>query len=394
MSQNNLAAISTPTEMFKDSFQHFTTECRDFVDTVAKYEKDDKYERVKISDLTVFPLVDVEDEMDANLPSYLDEVVADTISNLQLGISFTDSNGFTYRLPLRETAKKSLLDRAKISGASLERLSRAQLCTVLNMCYRLYSNSSTLIYLNNDKIAAVLSGDSKDFSILPLKNLLETLHEKFDELSFRFQFVDGYIDHYYCFSRYEILDGDLLDGYKKALKEHNISFNPSNMRAAVQFSSSNVGMSTAKVSSYIKTDNHYLPLGTACFIPHRGGKTVDDFKENLKGMFGSYQEALIDLTKLMNIELQHPVDVMTKICQKLKYPKNESIEAIRLFETYAGKGTTAYDVYCALSEVLFNCTASKVEETKTLIYSEDLPKVLSFSEKDWHKLDTPLKFSW
>lgn len=394
MSQNNLSTISTTFEMFKDSFHHFTTDCRDFVDTVEKYEKNDKYERAKISDLKVFPLVDVEDEMEANFNSSLGEVVADTMSNLQLGISFTDGDGFTYKLPLRETAKKSLLDRAKVSGASLERLSRAQLCTVLNMCYKIYSNSSTLIYLNNDKIAAVLSGDSKDFSVLPLNNLLETLHEKFNELSLRFQFVDGYIDHYYCFSRYEILDGDLLDGYKKALKEHNISFNPNSMRAAVQFSSSNVGMSTAKVSAFIKTDNHYLPLGTACTTPHRGGKTIDDFKEHLKGMFGSYQEAVIDLTKLMDIELQNPVDVMTKICQKLKYPKEQSIEAIRLFETYAGKDTTAYDVYCALGEVLFNCSASKIDKTKTLIYSEDLPKVLGFSEKDWNKLDTPLKFSW
>lgn len=394
MSQKNLATIPTPTEMFKDAFRHFTTDCRDFVDKVAEYELNDKYTRAKISDLTVLPLVDVEDEMDANFPPYLEEAVADTLSNLQLGISFTDADGIDYTLPLRETAKKSLLDRAKISGASLERLSRAQLCTVLNMCYRLYSNSSTLIYVNNNKIAAVLSGDSKDFSVLPLNSLLKALHDKFDELSFKFRFVDGYIDHYYCYSRYEILDGDLLDSYKEALKAHNIHFNSGNMKAAVQFSSSNVGMSTAKVSSFIKTDNHFLPLGTACFTPHRGGKNIDDFRENLKGMFGSYQEALLNLTKLMDIKLQYPVDVMTKICQKLKYPREQSIEAIRLFESYAGKGTTAYDVYCALGEVLFNCTASKVAETKTLIYSEDLPKVLGFSEKEWNKLDSPLKFSW
>ena len=380
--------------MLSDSYFFFTRDCRAFVDTVAEYEKNDKYARAKISDLKVFSLVDVEDELDANFDTCLSEAVADTISNLQLGISFTDDGGFTFTFPLRETAKKSLLDRAKISGASLERLSREQLSTVLNMCYKLYSASSTLVYLNNNKVAAVLSGDSKDFSALPLNSLLNVLHTKFDELSFRFQFIEGYLDHYYCFSKYEIVNGDLLEKYQEALREHNVSFNPNSMRAAVQFSSSNVGMSTAKVSSYIKTDVHYIPLGTACATPHRGGKTIDDFNENLKGMFGSYQEALLDLTKLMDIELKHPVDVMTKICQKLKYPKEQSIEAIRLFESYAGNGTTAHDVYCALSEVIFNCTASNVKETKTLIYSEDLPKVLGFSEKDWHKLDSPLKFSW
>ncbi|MCH5191880.1 MAG: hypothetical protein J1F23_06910 [Oscillospiraceae bacterium] len=394
MSQNNVSTNLILTEMRKDNFSHFTTDCRDFVDTIEIYENLDKYARGKVSDIEIFPLVGVGDTLNANFPAHYDDVVNDTKENLQLGISFTDEDCFTYKLPLRETAKKSLLDRAKISGASLERLSRSQLSSVLNMCYKLYSNSSTLIYVNNDKVAAVLSGDSKDFSILPLRKLLESLHEKFDELSFRFQFVDGYLDHYYCLCKYEIVDGDLLDSYKKALDAHKIPYDARRMKAAVQFSSSNVGISTAKVSSFIKTDNHFLPLGTACSTPHRGGKTIDDFKESLKGMFGSYQEALVDLTRLMDIQLNHPVDVMTKICQKLKYPKAQSIEAIQLFESYAGNGTTAYDVYVALGEVLFNCSAANFEKAKTLIYAEDLPKVLGFSDKEWRKLDTPLQFSW
>lgn len=401
MSNNNVTTNTTsqqltllPPKMFNDCYEFSTCSGREFVDTVQLFEREDKYTRVNIADVSVFPLVDVEDELDANLDSSFDEAVADTKVKLKLGISFTDEDGTTFNYPLRETARKSLFDRAKISGQSLDRLTKAKLCTVLNMCYELYPQNSTLVYFNNKKVSAVLSGDDIDFSVMPLTSLLDVLHTKFDELSFEFRFLKGYLDHYYCFSQYEIVDSNLLESYQEALKAHNIPFNPRTMKAAVQFLSSNVGMSSAKVSAFIKNDDHLIPLGTACAVQHRNGKTVEDFKNSLVGMFGSYQEALMDLTKLMDIKLKYPVDVMKKICKKLKFPMEQANGAIKLFESYAGNGTTAYDVYCALGEVIYNCTVSKVAETKVLLYSEDMPKVLAYTDEVWKDLDIPVKDTW
>lgn len=398
---NNVTTNSTakqltllPPKMFNDRYEYFTLNCREFVDTVKEFEKDDKYTRVNIADMSVFPLANVEDELEAELDTSLDEAVADTKCNLKLGISFTDEDGSTFKFPLRETARKTLLDRAKISGPSLERLTKSKLCSVLNMCYELYPNNSTLVYFNNNKISAVLSGDDIDYSVMPLASLLEVLHTKFDELSFEFKFLKGYLDHYYCFSQYEITDSNLLDSYQQALRTHNIPFSSSRMKAAVQFLSSNVGMSSAKVSSFIKNDDCLIPLGTACAVQHRNGKNVEDFKNSLVGMFGSYQEALMDLTKLMDIKLKYPVDVMKKICKKLKFPMEQASSAIKLFESYAVNGTTAYDVYCALSEVIYNCTVSNVAETKVLLYSEDMPKVLAYTDEMWKELDVPVKDTW
>lgn len=405
MSTNNVTTNNTttsvpvqttllPLKMFNDAYRFYSLSCKEFIDTVKEYESEDEYKRVVISGLSVFALEDAGDEIDANIPSALSEASGDTMMHLRLGIEF-ESEGETYVYPLRETAKKSLLDRAKINGASLEKLSRSQLSTVLNMCYRLYPESNSLVYINNNKVNAVLSGDTKDFSVLPLTDLLNVLHNKFKDLSFNFQFVEGYLDHWYCFSKYDITDSNLLEKYQEALTTHGIPFNPRRMKAAVQFASSNVGMATAKVTSFLKNEDRYIPLGTACQTQHRGGKTVEDFENSLMGMFASYQEALTDLTKLMDIKLKHPVDVMTKVCQKLKYPKEQSIEAIQLFQSYAEPNkTTAYDLYCALGEVLFNCRTSKIEETKTFIYAEDMPKVLGYSEREWKKFDSPLSDGW
>lgn len=381
-------------EMFNDIWCSVTNNPSEFVKKIQEYETKDDYVRVPISNLKVFPLLDVEDELDADFPSSLADAVADTMNHIQLGLSFTDADGNEYMYPLRETAKKSLLDRAKINGPSLERLSRTKLSSVLNMCYALYPKAETLVYINNNKVNAVLSGDLNDFSVLPLVALVNALHKKFNDLSFKFRFIEGFIDHYYCFSKYEIVDGDLLDSYKDALNRHNIPFNPKKMSAAVQFASSNVGLSTAKVSALIKSDDHFIPLGTACQVQHRGGKTIEDFENSLNGMFGSYQEAINGLTKLMDIKLKHPVDVMIKVCKKLKLPSDQCSGAIKLFESYADNNSTAYDVYVALGEVIYNCTISNVPETKTLIYTEDITKALGYSEREWNKLDAPLKTSW
>lgn len=382
-------------EMVNDIWCAMTKDPNEFIKFIRDYEKNDKYVRVTVSDIAISPLVDLEDEIDADFPSELADAVNDTQNHLQLYATFKDENEVEYKLPLRETAYKSLLDRARINGSSLSRFEKSQLSRVLNMCFNLYPKTYALCYINNNKVNAVLSGDTQDFSVLPLKDLVETLHKRFTELSFNFRFIEGYIDHYYCFSKYEITDGNLLDTYKKALDDNKIPYNSSKLSAAVQLVSSNVGLSTARVSAFIKNDDHYIPLGTACQVQHRGGKTVEDFENSLNGMFGSYQEAIIGLTKLMSIKLNHPVDCMVAVCRKLKLPYEQCRGAIALFESYASCGNmTAYDVYVALGEVIFNCTISNVSETRTLFITEDITKALGFSENDWHKFDAPLKTSW
>ena len=57
------------------------------------------------------------------------DAIADTADNLGLAIQV----GGRY-FPLRDTAYKSLLDRAKINGTALPKLARAKLAEVLNSC--------------------------------------------------------------------------------------------------------------------------------------------------------------------------------------------------------------------------------------------------------------------
>ena len=117
------------------------------------------------------------------------ESVEDTAENLGLAMRV---DGSYY--PVRSTAYKSLLDRAKISGSALPKLSRQRLASVLNDCLELYS-SETLLLIRDEKISAAHSGDSMDYSVLPIDELLKVLTKKLDDRFPGSMFQGGYRDH-------------------------------------------------------------------------------------------------------------------------------------------------------------------------------------------------------
>jgi hypothetical protein len=91
---------------------------------------------------------------DANVS---EEAIEDTAQNLGLALQMDAGPLF----PLRDTAWKSLLERAKIGGTALPKLSREELARVLNTCLALFE-SEALLLIRNEKVAAVHSGDARD----------------------------------------------------------------------------------------------------------------------------------------------------------------------------------------------------------------------------------------
>ena len=115
--------------------------------------------------------------------------IEDTAENLGLALQV---EGAYY--PVRSTAYKSLLDRAKINGTALPKLSRQKLASVLNDCLALYS-AETLLLIRDEKISATHSGDSMDYSVLPIDELLKVLTRKLDDRFAGNVFQGGYCDH-------------------------------------------------------------------------------------------------------------------------------------------------------------------------------------------------------
>ena len=94
----------------------------------------------------------------------------DCIENMGLVINW-DGECF----PLRTTAFKSLLDRAKINGTALSKLKREDLAKTLNACFKLHDADALLLF-REQKISATHSGDKKYYSVLPIDELLESIN--------------------------------------------------------------------------------------------------------------------------------------------------------------------------------------------------------------------------
>ena len=148
----------------------------DYHDTLTRQTQ---WLRTPVKKLRVMPIEDAPPLfIDRSLFDFdvSEEAVADTASRLGLAIRTEDNPFFR---PLRDTAWKSLLDRAKINGTALTKLSREDLANIINTCLALFG-SDALLLIRHEKVSAVHSGDTRDYSILPIDALLSYLKNGLD----------------------------------------------------------------------------------------------------------------------------------------------------------------------------------------------------------------------
>lgn len=199
--------------------------------------KKSRWVKCKVSDLRLEPLGKTSPligNLSAFAPGTSCEAVEDTAENLGLAMRV---DGELY--PMRMTAYKSLLDRAKIGGTALPKLSREVLANVLNACLALYS-SEALLLIREEKISAVHSGDETDYSVLPIDQLITTLQAKLDSRFPGNKFDTGYCDHSFVSASWKMPDQkeDLLGAYTKLLASQGKGSMASRLMPGIRFMTS------------------------------------------------------------------------------------------------------------------------------------------------------------
>lgn len=306
--------------------------------------------------------------------------IEDTVDNLGLSMRINEE-----LFPVRATAWKGLLDRAKINGTALPKLPRNELAGVLNACLHLFQ-SEALLLIRDEKVSAVHSGDQVDYSILPIDELLEGLQENLDKRFPGNEFECGYSDHAIVGASWRLpkQKEDLLDVYAKMLKAHGKDKQAEKLVPGIQFISSDTGVASAKVSALLMGGDNPIHIGSCVAVDHRHQNTVADFELKLDELFAQFGDNIKKLQKLLEIPLRYPVNAMTRICKQLVLPKKAADEAIARFEMTYGDGcATAHDVFMALQEIPFLLKVNGVPETKRLCVEENLAKVLSFNWSDY-----------
>ena len=249
--------------------------------------KESQWERRRVKDLRLEPL-------DTNAPLYTNhsyfapgisrEAIEDTAKNL--GLTMKMDSGY---YPVRDTAYKSLLGRAKINGTALPKLKRDKLADILNACMTLFGDEALLL-IRDEKVSAVHSGGEADYAVLPVDELLMTLKTKLDERFPGSNFVDGYCDHSIVSASWEMpgQKEDLLDAYAKMLSSQGKASIAAKLTPGIRFITSDTGTASAKVSALLIGGQVPIHIGECVAVDHRKGHKVSDFETALDQVFTQF----------------------------------------------------------------------------------------------------------
>lgn len=345
--------------------------------------KQSQWERRQVKSLHVEPLdknAKLYNDMTLFAPGVSQEAVHDTAKNLGLAMLM---DGAFY--PVRDTAYKSLLGRAKINGTALPKLKREVLADVLNACMTLFGEEALLL-IRDEKVSAVHSGDEKDYAILPVDELLLSLKDKLDSRFPGNEFQSGYCDHSLVSAAW-LMPGqkeDLLGTYAKLLASQGKYTLAAKLMPGIRFMTSDTGMASAKVSALLLGGEYPIHIGECVAVDHRRGHKISDFEDALDQVFAQFGNLVEKLQKLLEVELDYPVNAMTRVCKKLSLPKKAAVEAIAMFEMAQGAApATAHDVYFALQEIPFILKTQGAPESKLLSVEENMARALTLRWSDY-----------
>lgn len=350
--------------------------------------KNSEWVQCPVTELSVEPLDRASDGF-WNIDLFADGTstlaVEDTVANL--GLALRVNGGLR---PVRETAYKGLLDRAKISGSALAKLDRKDLADVLNVCLQLHQKQQALVLVRGEKVSAVHSGDEKDYSILPIDELLETLQDNLDERFEGNEFESGYSSYSLTSAFWKLpkQKKELLGKYAKHLKAIGKACLAHKLVPGVQFTTSDTGIASAKVSALLLgMSNEPIHIGSCIAVDHRHKKTVENFSEALDLLFAQFGDNIKKLEKLLDVTLLYPVNAMTRVCKELVMPKKEAVEAIAMFESvYGDKPATAHDVFMSMQEIPYLLKLNNASEGKILTVQENMARALNLN---WGDFDLP-----
>ena len=212
------------------------------------------------------------------------EILVDTMENTSLLLSV---NGADY--PVRSCALKTILERARISGHALGKVSKSVLTQILNYCLDVATGDS-LIKVADDKVSAVHGGDSSDYAVLEMLPMFQSVKDFLDDEFPGNSFLTANYDHSVVTAIWS-LDGqanDLLDTYYQELAANGLS-GKVNVTPGLRFTTSDVGVSGANLYPILlnKRGDKIIPLGTPIKTEHSNTqeevqKIIDELDYQLK----------------------------------------------------------------------------------------------------------------
>ena len=318
------------------------------------------------------------------------EIIADTMENTSLLLKV---NGETY--PVRSCAIKSILERARISGHALNKVSKSIFTQILNYCMDVASGDS-LIKVADDKVSAVHGGDPKDYAILEILPLVQCVRSILDRDYAGNHFLTANFDHSIVTASWS-LDGQanqLMETYRQAVAEKGVT-EAMSARPGLRFTTSDVGVSAANLYPILLLggSNRIIPLGDPLKLDHKNGADLDAFASSMDQLYACFKESIERQQQLLNVEIRYPYTTMLGVLKRIGITKKMSYEVADLFAGQSGvsSGCNAYQLYLAMSDVIFLAQCEGASAYRIAQLEENIARALRIN---WHEYDRPGDFKW
>ena len=380
------------TKVFADDFSCSFSEPRDFLQFLGERKAKSEWMTAPSKDLRFEPVEKGSALGDLYMKIYdhngAADVLEDTMENTSLLLKVAGKDS-----PVRSCAIKTVLERARISGHALNKVSKTVFAEILNYCMGVASGDS-LIKIADQKVSAVHGGDPKDYTVMEMLPLFKAVCDYLDKEYPGNQFMTAHFDHTIATAIWR-LDGQadqLLDTYRREVAAKGL--NPAKLIPALRFSTSDVGMSGANLYPILLAGNksQIIPLGYPLRTQHKSGNDMEYFEEQLGLVYAQFEKAVDKQVQLLNIEIRYPVTTLMRVLKRIGAPKKASYEAMDNFVAIHGDDPcTAYELFMQMSDVIFDAQCDGASGLRIAQLEEIVSRALNVN---WHEYDHPGDFKW
>ncbi len=336
---------------------------------------------MKIRDLPNVPmLIGTTDLNIENLAVNDRTSIMETMQKLGLML---ETNKETYLM--RTSSFNSLLQRAQISGRSINRLyeeKRFKFVEHMNLYLSLYGEKAKVL-IRGGRTAAVLS---KDYAIINQKELFQrtfgVIKSRFDN----YDFIEGYIGEEFSTSLLKTKSDVLLYTEMKPLLDR---YDCTEAIPTIRIITSDIGVSHAKLVPMITTEKGtIIAFGDTLEVKHIGNKTVEDFLEKVEVVFPKMLESVNRIKELKELVFDNGDTIMKELGKKYKVPTPLINTAITNMIEIEGDGpVTGTDLYYYFCDILDVAKMQDYKPEQLVAIEEAVGRILI--SRNWARYDYP-----
>ena len=322
------------------------------------------------------------------------ETASSTGSQLFLSSDATGRNFL-----VRNCAKGTLAETAKLSGSALGRMGPEVYADTLNNGFSVARGSSMLL-IRYGKLSSCHSDGDGGYAVMPISEPLadskKVIKEKFGDA----RFESGYNSHSYteAFWTLPTAQNRLVKSYQDALDDIGCdSQYPINFMPGLRFWSSDTANACAVLQPVFQMDgSRNIAFCDGVRVKHTKKSSssygTELFKQEIADIYAKFDASIEAIKSLAKVNIYHPENVVISLCKKFNIPKKYGEAAREEIVQFASNCISAHDVYLAMTCV--PAEARDREASKWVINNleEAVAKIVHIS--DWKEFDVGGTVVW